>query len=103
MSGASIVGATELEAKMKTLREQLEKAIEINDVMWETVVQKVIVHGEGRDVSSPESTGGSYGSRLCGAAENNTKTREWTVSQLALQQRPVDLSGNIKVTESLVG
>jgi hypothetical protein len=83
VSGASIVGVIELEAEMKTLREQLEKAMEINDVMWETVVQKVMVHGEGQNVSSPESTGGSYGSRLCGAAEKKgkkTKARESAVS-----------------------
>ncbi|OJA14772.1 hypothetical protein AZE42_09211 [Rhizopogon vesiculosus] len=79
VSGASIVGVTELEAEMKTLREQLEKAMGINDAMWETVMQKVMVHGEGWNVSSPESTGGSFGPRLCGAAEKKgkkTKVRE---------------------------
>ena len=33
---------TSLEAEVSELREQLKKAKGVNDVMWETVVQKVI-------------------------------------------------------------
>lgn len=34
---------TELEAEVMQLREQLGKAKSVNDVMWETVVQKVLI------------------------------------------------------------
>jgi len=33
---------TSLEAEVSELREQLKKAKGVNDIMWETVVQKVI-------------------------------------------------------------
>jgi pre-rRNA-processing protein IPI3 len=37
---------TSLEAEVSQLREQLGKAKGVNDVMWETVVQKVIASGK---------------------------------------------------------
>ncbi|KAG2129202.1 WD40-repeat-containing domain protein [Suillus bovinus] len=41
-SEASSARVTELEAEVENLREQLGKAKGINDVMWETVVQRII-------------------------------------------------------------
>lgn len=38
---------TELEAEVTRLREQLGKAKGVNDVMWETVVQRLV--GQGKD------------------------------------------------------
>lgn len=40
---------TSLEAEVIQLREQLGKAKGVNDVMWETVVQKVIPHANGKE------------------------------------------------------
>jgi len=43
-SAPSTSKVTDLEAEVARLREQLRKAKGVNDIMWETVVQKVI-HG----------------------------------------------------------
>jgi pre-rRNA-processing protein IPI3 len=65
-SEASSARVAKLEAEVENLREQLGKAKGINDVMWETVVQKVMtqdkqkagqnatVSGEGEDVDDVE-------------------------------------------------
>lgn len=42
-----------LEAEALELREQLGKAKGVNDVMWETVVQKIIPHSNGEDQKGP--------------------------------------------------
>jgi pre-rRNA-processing protein IPI3 len=42
---------TSLEAEVSQLREQLGKAKGVNDVMWETVVQKVIASGKEKKVA----------------------------------------------------
>lgn len=46
---------TSLEAEVAHLREQLGKAKGVNDVMWETVVQKVIPLAQGKEKSRPAS------------------------------------------------
>jgi pre-rRNA-processing protein IPI3 len=43
---------TSLEEQVSALREQLGKAKGINDVMWETVVQKVIPLADGKEKKS---------------------------------------------------
>lgn len=45
---------TSLEAEVFELREQLKKAKGINDVMWETVVQKVIPLATGTEKGAVE-------------------------------------------------
>jgi pre-rRNA-processing protein IPI3 len=40
---------TSLEAEVSELRQQLGRAKGVNDVMWETVVQKVIPHANGKE------------------------------------------------------
>lgn len=55
-SGASSARVAELEAEVENLREQLGKAKGINDVMWETVVQKVMTQEKqkaGQDATAP--------------------------------------------------
>lgn len=47
---------TSLEAEVSHLREQLGKAKGVNDVMWETVVQKVIPLAQGKEKKSHAST-----------------------------------------------
>lgn len=37
---------TELESEVARLREQLDKAKGINDIMWETVVQRLVAEGK---------------------------------------------------------
>ena len=65
-SEVSSARATELEAEIQDLREQLGKAKGINDVMWETVVQKVMtqekqkVVAEGCNGTAPVATAGPY-------------------------------------------
>ncbi|KAJ7880351.1 WD40 repeat-like protein [Mycena olivaceomarginata] len=46
----------ELETEVARLREQLGKAKGVNDIMWETVVQKVVSHGKEKE-SDKQSTG----------------------------------------------
>ena len=41
--------SSELEAEVGMLKEQLGKAKGINDAMWETVVQRVIGQGKGKE------------------------------------------------------
>lgn len=49
----------DLEAEVERLREQLTKAKSVNDVMWDTVVQKVIVgKDKGKSEASTELAGG---------------------------------------------
>ena len=63
-SEASSARVAELEAEIQNLREQLGKAKGINDVMWETVVQKVMVQekqkvvAEGRKGIAPVASTG---------------------------------------------
>ncbi|OJA17520.1 hypothetical protein AZE42_08242 [Rhizopogon vesiculosus] len=63
-SEASGARVAELEAEIQSLREQLGKAKGINDVMWETVVQKVMaqekqtVVAEGRKGTTPAASTG---------------------------------------------
>lgn len=46
-NGASLqTRVTELESEVATLREQLGKAKGINDVMWETIVQRLVMEGK---------------------------------------------------------
>lgn len=63
-SGVSLqTRVSELESEVSKLREQLAKAKGINDTMWETVVQKVVVESRGKkegstadmDVDGPEA------------------------------------------------
>ena len=63
-SETSTARVAELEAEIQDLREQLGKAKGINDVMWETVVQKVMAQEKqkavtnDRDDAAPTSTCG---------------------------------------------
>jgi pre-rRNA-processing protein IPI3 len=45
----------ELETEVARLREQLGKAKGVNDIMWETVVQKVV--GQGKEKEGDEKSG----------------------------------------------
>lgn len=57
---------TELESEVARLREQLGKAKGINDVMWETVVQRLIAEGKEEDANAMEQDmveGGGGGRR----------------------------------------
>ena len=57
---------TELESEVARLREQLGKAKGINDVMWETVVQRLVAEGKekkGQDNSTPMDEDGADGKR----------------------------------------
>lgn len=45
---------SELEGEVQKLKEQLGKAKSINDTMWETVVRKVIVEGQGKSGETSE-------------------------------------------------
>jgi hypothetical protein len=71
----------ELEAEIQSLREQLGKAKEINDVMWETVVQKVMVQEkqkagvEGRDSVVPAGTGALWIKMMGGGRGRRLKLR----------------------------
>lgn len=61
---------TDLEAEVERLRAQLGKAKGVNDVMWETVVQRVI--GKGKDNQGPAVNGDSEGEE---GARNRKRSR----------------------------
>ena len=48
---------TSLETEVSELREQLGKAKSVNDVMWETVVQKVIPLATGKEKKGTAPSG----------------------------------------------
>lgn len=54
-SEASSARVAELEAEIQNLREQLGKAKGINDVMWETVVQKVMAQEKQKTVAEGQN------------------------------------------------
>ncbi|CDO73260.1 hypothetical protein BN946_scf185008.g22 [Trametes cinnabarina] len=49
----------DLESEVTRLREQLDKAKSINDVMWETVVQRIVSEGKERDQGKGQGNGPS--------------------------------------------
>jgi pre-rRNA-processing protein IPI3 len=57
-SEASSARVAELEVEIESLREQLGKAKGINDVMWQTVLQKVMTQeGEDEGAERPRKKG----------------------------------------------
>ncbi len=69
-SGVSLQSrVTELESELAGLKEQLGKAKGINDVMWETVVQRLVAEGKdkggqkGQETGTPMDEDGAEGKR----------------------------------------
>ncbi|KAI9064113.1 WD40 repeat-like protein [Trametes sanguinea] len=50
---------SELESEVTRLREQLGKAKGINDVMWETVVQRIVSEGKEKEQEKKQGSGGA--------------------------------------------
>jgi len=56
-SGVSLQSrVAELESEVSRLREQLGKAKEVNDAMWETVVRQVVEEGKEKNAKGKERT-----------------------------------------------
>jgi pre-rRNA-processing protein IPI3 len=51
----------ELEAEVTLLKDQLGKAKGVNDMMWETVVQRVLANGKSKSKENGTGTGGGDG------------------------------------------
>jgi len=116
-SRASSARVAELEADIQDPRERLRKAKGINDVMWEMVVQKVMVQERQNIVAESQKGTTSVASTEEPVDEDDverprkkgkkTETKKYTVSQSICSSKmlacPVHLSGNMKVMHSLVG